>query len=347
MSGASAGEREAILRRAIIRVKPEYFAWPPDVQERYRVTMPDDDDFRIRQAVLKALFDIQVNTRERLHAACDAFNDAQYLLFNSTLLPIMGIGADSFFLNTGFAANTSILDFATLYDYDLDDYQFQEKARQEDQPDYMGKPYRGSLYYTWARLEIDGVFHYASLSMAAGYLFSRIDELGSDKIDALIPHTYVKGKDHGKREGHGTIYDQRIDAGGMERQLEELRDRLYHYTSERYDALLDAFDAQAAKAVYLFEGSWGNDPHMDFIFTDKTALQSVRFRHFMQDCRAIAGDSHDLDPLIEPERQTIINYLDQAYQDILATFDPKLVKFRKKRKIVIADGALKDLLDLM
>jgi hypothetical protein len=343
----TAGAREAILRRAIIRVKPEYFSWPLDVQERYRVTMPDADDFRIRQAVLKALFDIQVDTRERMHAVFDAFNDVQYLLFNSTLLPIMGIGADHFFLNTGFATHTNILDFATLYDYDVDDYQFQEKARQEDNSDYRGKPYRGSLYYTWARLEIDGVFHYASLSMAAGYLFSMIDELGSDKIDVLIPHTYVKGKDHGKREGHGTIYDRRIDAGGMERQLEELQDRLYRYTAERYDALLNAFDTQASKAVYLFERSWGNDPHMDFIFTDKTALQSVRFRHFVRDCRAIAGNGRDLDPLIEHERQAVINYLDHAYQDILDNFDPKLIKFRKKRKIVVADGALKDLMDLI
>ena len=110
------GAREAILRRAIIRVKPEYFSWPLDVQERYRVTMPEADDFRIRQAVLKALFDIQVDTRERLHAVFDAFNDAQYLLFNSTLLPIMGIGADHFFLNASFATHTNILDFTTLYE---------------------------------------------------------------------------------------------------------------------------------------------------------------------------------------------------------------------------------------
>src|SRR4029450_7783763 len=72
----TAGAREASLRRAIMRVKPEYFSWPLDGQERYRVTMPEADDFRIRQAVLKALFDIQVSTRERLHAVFDAFNDA-------------------------------------------------------------------------------------------------------------------------------------------------------------------------------------------------------------------------------------------------------------------------------
>ena len=93
-----------------MRVKPEYFSWPPDVQERYRVRMPDADDFRIRQAVFKALFHIQADTKERMDAAFDSFDEAQYLLCNSTLLPIMGIGADSFFLNEYLGDNTTILD---------------------------------------------------------------------------------------------------------------------------------------------------------------------------------------------------------------------------------------------
>jgi hypothetical protein len=248
-----------------------------------------------------------------MHAALDSFSDAQYLLYNSTLLPLMGIGADHFFLNTGFAAHTSILEFETLYDYDFDDYQFQEKVRKEDFPDYVGgKPYRGSLYYTWARLEIDGAFHYASLCMAAGYLLSMIEETGHDTIDALIPHTYVKGKHHGKREGNGTIYDQRVDAGGMEPHLEELQDRFYCYTTERYEALLDDFDAKASQVVYQFPRKWGNEPHIDFIFTDKTALQNVRFRHFMEDCRAIAGDGCALEPLIEQESQAVVHYLNEV-----------------------------------
>jgi hypothetical protein len=278
MADISAGERAAVSRRTIIRVKPEYFSWPPDVQERYRVNMPDEDNFRIRQTVLKALFHIQADTKERLEAACDVFDEAQYLLFNSTLLPMMGIGADSFFLNE-YLGDKTILDFETLYDYDFDDYQFQEKALKEENPDYMGKPYRGTLYHTWARLEIDGVFHYASLSMAAGYLYAIIDELGSNKIDALIPHTYVKGKDHGKREGNSTIYDQRIDAGGMELQLEELRHRFHRYMSARYEALLNDFEAQASTTVYLFDRTQGNDPHMDFVFTDKTAMSPGRGHH--------------------------------------------------------------------
>jgi hypothetical protein len=59
---------------------------------------------------------------------------------------------------------------------------------------------------------------------------------------------------------------------------------------------------------------------MNFIFTDKTALQVVRFRHFMAECQA----AH--------------RFLEESYQDILANFDTQVVKFRKKRKIIMADG---------
>ena len=190
------------------------------------------------------------------------------------------------------------------------------------------------------------MFHYASLSMAAGYLYAMIEGVGLDKMRELIPHTYVRGKHHGKREGQGMIYDMRPDAGGLEAQLDELRDRYYRYTMAHYETLLDDFDAKAARAVYLFERNEDGDPHIDVIFTDSATLQSVRFRHFMEDCRAIAGDGRALDPLIAQERQAVLDYLDQAYQDILANFDPKLVKFRRRRKIVMSDRALKDLEDV-
>jgi hypothetical protein len=95
----SANEQEAALRRALIRVKPEYFSWPTEAQERYRVHMPEDDAFRIEQTVLNLLFDLQVDTKAQLRAAFDSFTPAQYLRFNSTMLPLHGIGEDYFFPN--------------------------------------------------------------------------------------------------------------------------------------------------------------------------------------------------------------------------------------------------------
>jgi hypothetical protein len=338
MTELSARQREAALRRAIIGVKPEYYSWPPEVQERYRVTMPDGDRFRIHQALMKALLGIRADTEESMEEAFDAFDDAQNVLFTGTLLPLAGVGEDNFVLNEHLGDKT-ILDFPTLYDYDHDFYCFQEDVRAEESPSYTRKPYRGDLYHRWARLQIDGAFHYATLSMAAAYIFCRIDDLGSKRVDELIPHEYVHGEDHGKREGAGTILDQRIDAACLEGQLQKLTERFHRYISARYDSLTTEFDGESRKAVYMFDRSRPDDPHMDFIFTDKTALQAVRFRHFMTDCRAIAADGRELDPIIEREKSSVVAFLDEAHRDIMENFDPKVVKFRKKNKIIIADGA--------
>jgi hypothetical protein len=110
-------EKEAFVRRAIMCVNPEYFSWPVEAQERYRVTMPKEDRFSFEQNLLKALFHIQVKTKEEMEKVFDAFNDEQYLLFNSTILSLTGMGDDLFFLNE-YLGDKTLLDFDTLYDYD-------------------------------------------------------------------------------------------------------------------------------------------------------------------------------------------------------------------------------------
>jgi hypothetical protein len=52
----------AVLRQAVIRVKPDYFALSEAEREHYRLQLNVEDDFRIRQIVLKELFGIAVNT---------------------------------------------------------------------------------------------------------------------------------------------------------------------------------------------------------------------------------------------------------------------------------------------
>ena len=340
----SASKREAATRRAIISAAPDYFSWPPEAQERYRATLPKEAYSRIRQSLLKTLFGINAATYAGAEAVIDSFDDAQYLLLNSAMLPLTGIGDVCFFLNESMADGTSLLDFETLYDYDHADHCFQETMRQKDEPGILAKPYRGTPYWRWARLHIGGEFHYANLCLLAGYVNGKLDEFGFDKINALIPHTYVDGDDHGKQDGGGIRFDLRVDAGGLEGQLDELNERYYRYLSSRCEAHLDDFDAKAPRRLYMVDRSQEIDPHRDFVFTDKTALQAVRFRHFMRDSQAIMGDPIELDNLLDQERCAAADFLERSHQDILKHFDPKVVKLRKKRKIILTDDAAKDLL---
>ena len=57
-------DQKAILRRALIRAIPGYYVWPETEQERYRLSVPKEQDFLIRQAVLRSLFGIEVDTEK-------------------------------------------------------------------------------------------------------------------------------------------------------------------------------------------------------------------------------------------------------------------------------------------
>ena len=114
----------AALRQTVIRVKPDYFALFEAERENYRLHMNTEDEFRIQQTILKELFGIAVNTTEELDSILDTFDDSQYLLLNSTLLPLQGIGEDNFFLNEYLPTDVTLLDFNTVGDYARDDYRF-------------------------------------------------------------------------------------------------------------------------------------------------------------------------------------------------------------------------------
>jgi len=57
-----------VLRQAVIRIKPDYFALTETRREHYRPNLNTEDDFRIRQTVIKELFGMAVNTTEELDA---------------------------------------------------------------------------------------------------------------------------------------------------------------------------------------------------------------------------------------------------------------------------------------
>jgi hypothetical protein len=93
----------------------------------------------------------------------------------------------------------------------------------------------------------------------------------------------------------------------------------------------------------LFGETQGLEAHIRFIFSDKSALDAVRFRQFFSDYQRIAGDITELAVVIAQEKQAAVEFLQAQYRDIKKNFDPSVVPLRKKRKIVLADGALDDL----
>ncbi len=306
------------LKRAIIKTVPDYFGWNTETQEQYRVNTPEEDALAIRQYLLQSLFDITVTNQDDLDAAWDGLTIEQGNVINPVLLPLQGIGEDYFYLNEFLQKHQTLLSFPTLYDYDIDDFRFQEEWREKDIKGYKRKQYRGALYFTWARLMVDGEFTYGVLSMAAGYIFSQVDEFGSDYIEKLIPYTFQEGKEHGKKEGECYRWDMKRVADGLEQQLDELFIRFHSRLQEVYERLLDEFDAQSKSCVFIIDSSQYGDREYQFLFSDTTVLKQIRLKRFIHDCRAAEQKNHlPLTQKIEDEKELMHTYIDEQYHDIM------------------------------
>lgn len=332
------------LRRALIKVRPEFFNWSVQEQERFGVELPRTQYHqRLERALLDELFGREVRSFKAASRAADRLSLDEQNRWNETILPLTGIGDDCFYLHEHFGDDKTILDCDTLLAYDEDDYHFQEDVRQKEESTYPGKPYRGSLYLTWARLFVDKQFTYATLSMAAGYIFAKMDEAAFDLINARIPHRHVPGQNHGKTKGDFRQWDLRTHANGQEALLEELQRRVFDYTGERYDSLLTAWDNSGGRGVYLVDTSEPPETNIHVVFTDKQALAAVRFRSFLRDCRAIKRAADELNHAVEQEKRKLASFVCEQHGALLRTFDPRVIPLRKNRRIMMHKDAFDDL----
>lgn len=332
-----------LLRHAILRVQPDYFFWSRQEQENYRVNIPREDDFKINQYLFLKLFNITVHTHEQLRVEWDNLSMGQLHILNENRLPIQGVGDDLFFLNDALMPGKTILDYETLYDYDFEDHEFQERSRKEQWPEHIVRPYHGSLYHRWARLYVDDQFIYATLSCAGCYIYGELETHGFDYLRDLIPHEYVPGRHHGEREESVTRWDFRIDAGGREAQLDELKSRFTRYIMQRNDELAQIWDQRQLGQAYVIDRSSPDDPSFSFVFSDPLALKQIRFRHFMGNVRAIEEPQACLNREVETEKIRLQEFLNTQLADIHENFDPNIIKLKPRRKVILSPRAARDI----
>jgi hypothetical protein len=342
MAGDTVQRWRPELRRAMMRVRPEFFSWPPQKRERYGASIPQEDKNRLDQALMKELFGARMRSWKRHMSGRKRIPLRELNRWNDAILPLVGIGEDCFYLNEWLGESKTVLDFPTLRDYDEDDYHYQEDARRRDDPSYASKAYRGSLYLSWARLYVDQKFTYATLSMAAGYLYAHIEEAADEVVKERIPHRYVPGKNPGKAKGKSFQWDMRVAADGQEGLLEELQHRVFDYTGARYDALLTEWDRVNRRGVYWVDTTEPQEHNVHFVFTDKNALSAVRFRSFIRDCRAIERRADELNEAAREEETKLKSFILQQHQQLLQTFDPRIKRLRRRRQILIHKDAFDD-----
>ncbi|QYZ67770.1 MAG: hypothetical protein OI74_01120 [Gammaproteobacteria bacterium (ex Lamellibrachia satsuma)] len=304
--------------------------------------MGDDVIYRIRHLLLASLRGIECHSEQEANDAWEAVSISDLYSLNWAMLLTSGIGEDHIYLNESMEDGTSILDVSTLYEYDYADYLFQEHARFRDFSEYAGSRYYGISHGWWIRLLIDGQLYYATVTSLTTHLMGEIEEAANGHIDNLIPSELIEGESNGKRQGGGFLWDMRTDANGLEGQLDELKRRWWAYQDERRDILGEEL-ASWEPAVYMKEENWDDDPSRSYIFTNAESLQRVRWRHYLSDCASLLTPLAETDTLLKREAGLTIAFLDEAHADIMENFDPKVIKLRKKKKIIMASGVFDEL----
>jgi len=337
------GTIHAAARKALIAANASYHAWPAQRQEHFRATMDDEAQNRVAAVLLKDLLGIEC-TAENASAIWHDQPDSKLNILNWARLLTTGIGDDYLYLNESMQEHVSLLDFQTLHDYDYNDHLYQERANKKEFKDYTPGDYYAFRFSCWARLIINEQLHYATLYSLAGYLIDEINPKGHDCIQALIPHDYIEGPQHGRQEKGGFCWDMQTDAAGQEQQLDELNNRWHNYTHQRWLELSQAFK-RAEPAVYSLDKHEEGEQHRDYIFTNEATLKQIRWKHFLADCEPLLADTTALLKRADQETATAETWLRQTHADIMENFDPKIVKLKKKMKVVIAPGALDGLVD--
>ncbi len=329
-------------RKALIAADNHYYSWPTQQQEQFRASMNGAAQSRVQAVLLKDLLSIQC-TAENAGEIWSDLPIAKLDNLNWAKLLTSGIGDDHLFLNESMAENQSLLDFNSLYDYDYNDHLFQEQANKTECKDYKSRDYYALRFPPWARLIINDQFYYATLHSLAGYLTDKIEDKSHDCINTLIPHEYVKGTENGKRVKGGVLWDMQADAGGLEKQLDELKSRWYQYTQQRW-LDLSKESIEDSPTVYAEDVNQDGELNRNFIFNNEDALKQIRWKHFLSDCELLKAEFATVNEKVELEVTRAETYLQEAHEDIMKNFDPKVVKLKKKMKVVVAPGALDGLI---
>lgn len=335
-----------VLRRAVMRVRSDFFGWPPEQQTRYRVALPAQD----RAALVSSLIETLSKDGTRGGESRDEEDRLPLPLqhrVNELLQPLVGIGEDAFFLNELFEEGVSILDFPTLRAYDEDCHSTDQRLRAEHDSDHRSQPYRGYLRGSWARVLIDARLCYVTLSMAAAHVFDCIQEAAFDEIQSCIPHRYAPGPHDGETDGDLIRWDVRTDAGGQEALLDEFQHRVWTWEAERWPLLQEHWiEAVGRSGAYVLDGSAPEESpderNLEIVFTDPAALSHVRFETFLSDVRRIEREAAELEAEAAAEMARVRAFIAEQHAELLRTFNPKVARRRKRPKLMVHRNAFDD-----
>src|SRR5690606_38467520 len=127
---------KSVAAKALIAAHPLYHTWSREEQEHFRAKLDQAAQNRVDAILLKEIHNIQC-TAENAGKIWRHLPLSKLDNLNWAKLLTTGVGDDMIMLNESMAENTSLLDFATLYDYDFDDHLFQESVNKKELKGYQ------------------------------------------------------------------------------------------------------------------------------------------------------------------------------------------------------------------
>ena len=337
---------QSLINRLLMKLDPNFSSLTEKEQNRSRQHFIYNDSKAVYTYLYQALFGFKYDEEtddEQL------LSSEQTHLLNAHTTALVGIGNNAFRLCELQGSDFDLSSFDSLYYYDVAEFEFQQQARKKDFPgSYEEREYRLYLNNDWVRLlDAEKSFYYSTLSSLSSYLAAELDDTLNGIIQSLIPYELAEGRDHGKNVNGGMLWDFAYQANGLEAQLEELQSRAYCYISDARKQLDDEFCASESGAVYFDKYSDDMDgPCWNVIIKNAETAKRITFAHFLEDCQKQLKSNETLITLKAREKEKMEDFLQLAHKDILTNFDPKVVKLKKKRKIVMSPGALDDLSNL-
>lgn len=333
----------ALVQRLLMRIDPLFFTYAKPEQDKRRQTYcyQHDDlvDAFLFEHVFKLPFEPGVENVEKL-------SSRQLDVFNAYRTALKGIGENAFVFNEFQPKDFNLRDYPTLRDYDEHEFHYQQAAcKKHSDGDFIEKPFRLYLKGNWTRwLDGQGQFYYSTQYSLSHYLIQKLDQHASARVDELIPHDYIEGPNNSKRTKHGFLWDYKIDAKGLERQLDELKERSRGYLNRLQESLNDAFHEDSECAVYfdIYDSDDG-EPWWDVIVKNARTAQHIRFESYLKDCEQFVKPMCEIDQLFKTHREQLDTFLEKSYQDVMENLDPNVTPLKKKMNIVFSPQAIDDL----
>lgn len=339
-----------IFNRFIIKHHPDFFSLSKEEQDNFKINNLENLEWDFKKFMYKQILDVELKNENDSEKYENLITPEILLLFNTQSTYLRGIGDNYFYLNECMDDNENMLTFNTLYDYDFDNHEFQEQALIDDEnfSDKTEKsPYKMRMNFYWARAIIDHKFYYLTLSSAAMYLHSKIEEELQEYIENLIPHEYEEGDDFGQEEKGGFVLDFKINANGKEKELEDLKDYYnFKINNKMYEELQDFFFYNPMNSIWIEEtnNESKTDPSLNYIFSDIEVIKNVRFKHWEEDTNKYKKeDFSKLNDIFELFLNKYKEELTDVYNSIMKGTYVSDIKKRKPLKVVATDEFIDDL----